>query len=350
MVGVRNKLIILIGYHLLCLILIFLLTYNKAILAFTYDKLYPIYIVFWDFIHRVIRFPLMYIFVVSSVIFLILLIVNIIKRYRNLQPYLMLSGFVITLILLFKILWGFNYQLPHFKTFDSDLEKIDTSFLFSTFIDYTEKINTRAQTVDYPIDKKTLHRDIVSLLDDVHEPFEHFGIWRTNPKVLKPVLPGTFLHFNTAGMYFPFTGESLYDRGLHPLQLPPVVIHEWFHASGITDEGQCNFFAWLIGTYYIDDPYVNYTADLDLWFDLSRVVRKIHPELHKTELEKLSPVVKKHINEMRENGRQYSSAFDWVQNKIYNFYLNSQGISEGTLNYGKSLNYALNYLKRNENQ
>lgn len=340
----RVKWLVLPGYNIFCLAGILFFTFNRECLPSYYNKIYPLFIDFWQFTYQIVRFPVMYFFIVVAIAVSIVLVTKIIRAFRSVTPYLMFSGFILTLMFLFKALWGFNYNIPHFYAYESELEKIDTSFLFSTFIDYTDKINTGSRYITYETDKSILHQNIIALLDKVHDPFYEFDIHRASPGVIKPVFSGTFLNFNTAGMYFPFTGESLYDKGLHPLQLPPVIVHEWFHASGITDEGQCNFFAWLVCTFYIRDEFVNYTADLDLWFDLSRVVRRINPELHKRETERLTPEVKRHFQEIRDNGQRYSSAFDWIQHRFYNFYLKSQGISEGTLNYGKSLNYALNYL------
>lgn len=146
-------------------------------------------------------------------------------------------------------------------------------------------------------------------------------------------------------MYFPYTGECLVDFGLHSLQLPSVASHEWFHGSGVTDEGHCNFLAWLMCTRYSDNIFLNYAGELDIWRDMAYLVRSINPIFYNEIIQNLNPKVIVELREIQENSQKFSSEFDFIQRTIYNNYLKSQGVSEGVKSYGKVINYVLSYLE-----
>lgn len=334
---------------LLVLLLSILLCISDEVAYIYFQKVFPLLRSLFDAIHIWIRFPLFYIITVFLIASLFVVIYKVIKRYKNYRSYLNLINYFLFLFCLFQILWGINYKVNPLQHYDDNMIQVDSSVLFFHFKNQTSEVNRLRQLVLHFPDRKEIEKILLKDFKANNAIFEDLKLPKPSPLSIKYLFSGAFLNFNTAGMYFPFTGECLVDIGLHPLQIPPVAAHEWFHGSGVTDEGQCSFLAWLVCARYSDNILVKYAAELDIWKDMAPVVRSISSVRYTETLSILDPLVTADIKEIYENSLKFSNRFDFIQRKIYNNYLKSQGIKEGVRSYGKVVNYVLFYLE-NENR
>jgi len=147
---------------------------------------------------------------------------------------------------------------------------------------------------------------------------------------------GSFLRFSSAGMYFPFSGEGYIDAGLHPLQIPPVMAHELGHAYGFGDEGTCNFLSYM-GCLASNDPYLQYTGQLNYWRTLAVNCRRNDPERYQEFRRKLPEGIQADLDAINAYLMKYPDIMPQVRNAAYTSYLKAQGIEEGMANYNRVL-------------
>ena len=145
---------------------------------------------------------------------------------------------------------------------------------------------------------------------------------------------GILLRISTAGFYLPFTGESNIDAGLHPIQLPFVMAHEYAHGYGTTDEGSCNFLGFL-ACENAADPFIRYSGHYGYWRYLLSSFRLQNPEAYKTFREALPAGIKADIKAISENSDKYPDIFPKFRDLTYDAFLKAQGINDGMANYNR---------------
>ena len=151
---------------------------------------------------------------------------------------------------------------------------------------------------------------------------------------LRRVPAGGLLSFNTSGVYFPLTGEAHVDAGLHVLQMPFTMAHELLHGYGVTDEGECNFLAWLSVT-RADNLYLRYSGHLTYYRYLGAAVRRRDPEGYRAFRQTLSRGVRADLDSISANNARYREIAPRVRHAVYDGYLRSQGVRDGTASYSR---------------
>ncbi len=291
--------------------------------------------------------PGLYLFILISLPLLIIGIFRQIRKGETLirkiwNPVFLLLSFVGGVIFFFFLLWGYNYQrLPIETTLGLDLKPLEKEELLTEFSGITEELiaarsaipqaDTNALTEQHlPTDFRLLVRkDLSSMLEQLGYPSNV----EVPERLLKP--KGVLLRISTAGFYFPLTGESNIDGGLHPIQIPSTLSHELSHGMGFGDEGTCNFLAYLACA-HSEHPFIRYSGILGYWRYLDRAYRKSDPENYR--LFWLGPRLKGIGNDLKAIRLQmdkYPDIFPEVRDFAYNSYLKSQGIKEGIQNYSR---------------
>lgn len=151
---------------------------------------------------------------------------------------------------------------------------------------------------------------------------------------LREVIPGGLLSFNTSGVYFPLTGEAHVDGGLHALQMPFTMAHELLHGYGITDEGACNFLAWLSVT-RADNLYLRYSGHLTYYRYLGAAVRRRDPEGYAAFRSRLPVGVRADLDSIAVNNNRYGEIAPRLRHVVYDGYLRSQGVHDGSASYSR---------------
>ena len=151
----------------------------------------------------------------------------------------------------------------------------------------------------------------------------------------RSLLPrGILLRISTAGFYLPFTGECNLDAGLHPIQIPFVMAHEFAHGYGITDEGACNFIAYL-ACCRATSAFIRYSGHYGYWRYLRSAYYRLAPRAFQAYLEDLSPELRADARAVRKNSETYPDLFPKFRNLTYDTYLKAQGVSEGLRSYNR---------------
>lgn len=153
----------------------------------------------------------------------------------------------------------------------------------------------------------------------------------------KSFVAGSVLRrFGVAGMYFPFTGESLVLPDLPGSDLPRTKAHEMAHQRGWARESDANALAFLV-TRESTHPAIRYSAALFLQGQLLAALAGSDLELARTVASRRLPGVRR---DLEERARFWESAHGWtvrVGRTLNDAMLRAHGVPDGVASYQGSV-------------
>jgi uncharacterized protein DUF3810 len=341
---------------LLGILTIFLLRLGKRhpqALEYVYGEgIYPAIRIFFSLTTGWLPFPALTLVVILSAI--LLYRTAIIPLRRNTWSWSSLVGGVFStsgaIIFLFYALWGFNYGRQSIASRMSiDAVPLDSSALLAEFRFATddlvkwatlhEKEIRMSMTTLNPNVEESLNAGLLPVLQEAGFPMSK----TPRGRLIRP--KGILLRFSTAGIYIPFSGEGHVDAGILPFQVPFTMTHELAHGYGVTDEGECNFLAYLACS-QSEDPVIRYSALLGYWryvaFDFRRHYRDKYTVLYET----MPDLVKETMTAISKNNEKYPDIMPRMRNAVYDSYLRSNGIAEGLVSYNRVVRMVYAYRGR----
>jgi len=324
-----------------------------------YSKgLFPIIRTLIDYSLALLPFALVY-------LFFPLLIGLIIRRWRKRNwkektkiqilksGLLSLGAFLGGAVFFFLLLWGFNYGRVPLENHMGFVPKPVTVKEIKSELDYfSNKIITLRKQIaqndtsalresfEPKYFEKFVRNEMINLLDSLGYPTPG----RVRGRYLKP--NGILLRFSTAGVYFPWTGECHIDAGLHPLQIPFVLAHELAHGYGFTDEGSCNFLAFLACA-KSNNTFVKYSGYLNYWRYLAGEYRSYYPKEYPEFRKNLPKGIQNDLDDINAYMAKYPDIMPRLRNVAYETYLKAQGIDEGLENYNRVIMLVTAWRKAN---
>ena len=329
-------------------------------------KIFDIYPDFLDLVYRGFIFPaIRYVYDYSIgfwlpipmvwISFAIIFYFIFIKKYKhkNLKSLLaQIFGHVLIVFSLFYLLWGWNYsQRSIAERMDLTLQAVDTISLFAEAEWLVQELNESRSAlqndslalVDTFGNRKSIEKDVRAVLSKTLDDIGYKSYGRPRVRVLAP--KGVLLRFKTAGIYMPYAFEGHIDGGLLQLEWPYTMAHEMSHAYGITDEGECNFTAYL-ACMSSEDPYFRYSALIDYGLYLMRDVYKASKVEHKAIFSKLHPGFKADLKAMRQNHTKYPDILPSLRDFMYDSYLKSNGVKAGLRSYSQLVGLIIAYKQK----
>lgn len=173
---------------------------------------------------------------------------------------------------------------------------------------------------------------------------EKHGFVDTYYSRVKPIMlsePTSYTH--VTGVYTFFTGEANINVHFPDYTVPFTAAHELAHQRGIAREDEANFVAFLV-CMESDDPYIRYSACLNVYEYVSSALRSADATLYRRSYENLPTGVKREeiaYSIFFEKYRENVSAN--VSQAVNNSYLQSQGAVEGTRSYSMVVDLAVAY-------
>lgn len=254
------------------------------------------------------------------------------------------------IVFLFYFLWGFNYYRPSLvETNRWTAVDPDTSMVYAELMAVSEKVNELRKKLSRDTSCLSSHPDwseIETEIRQVQEVFIHSLGTKAHGNVrIRQFFPkGLLLSFSTAGIYIPFVCEGHIDPGLNPIQWPFTAAHEMAHGYGYTDEGECNFIG-LITCSKSKNPYIQYSGYLGYWRYLYRAVYNISEKKAENVFLNLESGVQADLRAIRRDINRYPDIFPWLRDVIYEFYLQSHGMTDGLASYDGIIALTLTYKK-----
>ncbi|MBT8220896.1 MAG: DUF3810 domain-containing protein [Bacteroidia bacterium] len=290
-----------------------------------------------------IPFPLIYPLILA-------LIIVVIRRYliwkklpskkNRLVRFLYgLMTLVAVIYVSFTWLWGFNYEKIKFENrFELTRVQPLDSLLFRDLRNLSDRLSflrmsiSQEDSLTFGHLPQHLSREVRASLDTFLMDLGMEMKGKLHAKKLYP--KGVLLHISTAGVFLPFSGEGHIDGGLHPLQIPFVMAHEMFHAQGFTDEGVCNFLA-FISLSRSTEPILKYTGLLGYYRYLASQCRILDKEKFSEYFNSIDKVIKKDLHHIDQNNSMYPDILPKLRDFAYDRYLKTQGIKEGLKSYNR---------------
>lgn len=292
-------------------------------------------------------FPMIY--VVLGILLLYIIYPH--KSERSVKSVLIrLIGKIFLVLSMFYIFWGWNYAQKSLKA-TLDLEasiKPDSARLMNEAFWAQATINKlRNQVADDTVALRNIDfqknqmeteiRDQLRLtLSGMHLPFAG----RPRIRALKP--KGALLRFKTAGIYVPYAFEGHIDAGMMRVEWPYTLAHEMSHGFGITDEGACNFIA-FVACMESNNKLYQYSAMIDYTLYVLRDVDRLNKDLHRQIYMGLSSGVKADIQAIRDNNDQYPDILPDLRDFLYDSYLKSHGVAAGLKSYSQLTGLVIQY-------
>lgn len=136
------------------------------------------------------------------------------------------------------------------------------------------------------------------------------------------------------GSMSPFFGEFTLNTDLRPHEFPATYAHEYAHQLGIANEGEANFYSYMVCT-NSHDRAVRFSGYYSILF---HVLAQVHGLLGETEYNEYIKCLRTEVRDLAESDRRYWTAkrsrlVDETQNFFYNIYLHGNNVDEGRKSY-----------------
>jgi len=263
------------------------------------------------------------------------------KKLQRQDILLPIANFFSIAIVLFLLLWGFNYaRIPlenqlQLETKKLNLEEIINETKNATNIAKHARSNipnadTNALSIDFlPSNlEDTMRQLLVNSLDKYGYP----TVGKTRGRIIYP--KGLLMRLGASGIYLPWVGEGHVDGAQTAAQMPFTLAHEMAHAYGFGDEGSCNFWGY-IACISSDNPTIRYAGALAYWRYIAAEYKFFKPEEYEAfRAENLSIGMKNDLELIYQNHEKYPNIIPY-QNAAYDTYLKFQGVEEGIESYSR---------------
>ena len=303
----------------------------------------------WDHTLGRVPFPLLYLFVPLLLFSLLRKVRITLKNYKPLKwrhrigsMFLSLLALVSGIFFLFQFMWGFNYsRVPVEEQLQLEVSNLDSVDIQREVQWATSRLLADraliANAQDRPLSYQDLPGDLEELVRrDLEKRLRKSGYptWaaRVRGRILSP--NGFLLRLGASGIYIPFVGEGHVDAALAPVSRPFTLAHELSHGYGFGDEGTANFWGYL-ATQESSDPSIRYSGSMAYWRYTARSLALLHPASFQALRDSLPSGVIQDLQAIRTVYDTYPDFFPSFNDLVYNSYLKSQGIPEGTLSYNK---------------
>lgn len=296
-------------------------------------------------------FPIPFFMVtVSAIAFYLFFIQKKTKRWVK------FTNVLFVIFIAFYWLWGFNYQQQtlaermQYQFSVPTIERLEQEMSWT--ISQINILRNKLQNDSLPLQVEVYNRSqlksdfnkIVPLVLKDHD-FATAG----NPTVRLVQPNGLLMRLKTAGIYVPHAFEGHVDNGLLELEKPFTYAHELAHAYGLTDEGECNYVAFL-ACMQSDSMIYQYSALIDYSLYLLRDFRKYDKELYAKYKSTFHPGYHADIEAMRENGKKYPDILPGLRDVFYDRYLKTLGVKEGLKSYSKLVAYIIEYKRKSNKE
>lgn len=229
----------------------------------------------------------------------------------------------------FVVAWGAGYQrLPAEKRMQFDTSAIapeEAAHLRGLLLDVIKRDMP-------PPEQRDVHRAVQAISEAMAEvAAEWDGRAITLPRGVKATPKGLLLFNSTSGVCSPFTLEPHVDGALPDASFVSVAAHELGHIAGCCSEDEATLFGFVSGL-RAKDPLARYACALDAYMDL------VPGKDRKEALEALPGLAREDLKKAQETYARYRVQwFSKASWKVYNKYLQAQGIKEGVQNYSRGI-------------
>lgn len=323
---------------LLCLLLITMVRHMPHAGAYYTTHIYPIIANVLSHITSWIPFPLGDVFIAASIaaLFAVPFYAIIRKKCRKSTAIGRVMEYLAWIYVWFYAAWGLNYSQPDiYRRLDMQPAKVSNS----DFLHFAQQV---VDSVNATYMADSMIR-IPQAIAAIHQGYQH---WTSSRQIginapFAPSVHGKTMLFShlssqagVTGSMAPFFCEFTINADVLPHSYPATYAHEYAHMLGITNEGEANFYSFLICS---SSPQraVRYSGYLHLLpHVMHQACQLLTPEEQHTLFASINPAITKLLHsDARYWQLRRSPIVDGIQNFMFNLYLKGNNVEEGIHSY-----------------
>ena len=256
------------------------------------------------------------------------------QKRRKRATLLRMAEFLLWLYAWFYCAWGLNYaQSNIFQRMKMVPMSPDTATFRNFAYRYADSLNATF-TLNFPHEDETMeriqqgYRQLNSTQMGINRPFNRHP--RPKTMLLSPLSSMA----GVTGSMGPFFCEFTINADVRPHNFPSTCAHEYAHSLGIANEGEANFYSYIICT-HASNKALRFSGYYQIFFHmLQQVDDLLGPSEYKTFIKHIRP----EIIRLAQSDRSYwlsrrSPIIDTTQRFIYDLYLQSNRVDGGIKSY-----------------
>lgn len=238
----------------------------------------------------------------------------------------------------FYIAWGLNYSQPNIycRTGMKPVEVSEAKFREFAYR-YADSINSLSEEFNGIVDDGLKNRVRDAVLKGYNEIGAKEGInapFNQHPHAKTMLFTPLSSMSGVTGSMGPFFCEFTLNGDIRPHDYPAIYAHEFAHLLGIANEGEANFYSYIVCT-ASSDKAVKFSGYYHIFF---HVLRNVFDILGEKEGEKFLKYIRPEIIQLAKSDRNYwlskrCKVLDAAQDFIFDLYLRGNHVAEGRKSY-----------------
>lgn len=233
-----------------------------------------------------------------------------------------------------------NFRLSLDKNLGLDRQKVTAEELAMTADILSIQLDSIVSEIGFiEKDASVMPYDFFELSEKMNDAFskyasenDYISHFYAKPKVVALSELMTYTHIS--GVYSFFTGEANVNVNYPDFVIPYTMAHEMSHQRGIAREDEANFVAFLV-CMESDDPYIQYSALLNMQEYILSALSKADKELYAQKYYALSEEIRYELISYSKFFKKYEkNVAAQVTDKVNDKFLQANGQQNGTRSYG----------------
>ena len=252
----------------------------------------------------------------------------------------------------FYLAWGLNYSQPIiFVRMRMMPAKVSKQTLRDFANRYVDSINYLSESISYKDLKKRTQDEVLHgynqlpLRMGINSPFNQ------HPRVKTMVFTPLSSMAGVTGSMGPFFCEFTLNGDILPHDYPATYAHEFAHFLGVANEGEANFYSYIVCT-KSKDKTVRFSGYYHIFF---HVLNNVFDILGEKEGERFLRHIRPEIIQLAKSDRRYwlskrCKALDAAQDFIFELYLRGNHVAEGRKSYSGVIGLILAWEEKKNTQ
>ena len=252
-----------------------------------------------------------------------------------------------SLYTMFILFWGINYaRMPLADSMGLSTEAGYTvSDLQALCQDLIEECNTLRDQVEE--DEQGVYRlshtkqAVMESMYNLYNTYAPAWMNLAGQSVVKGVAtPNLLSYTETSGIYSPFTFEANINMQMPDLYFAATAAHEYAHLQGFAREDEANFISWYLLS-QSEEADLAYSGNLNALHYALNALYKADSKAYAQVAADIGEGVKRDFAAHSQYWETFDTKLSEVSDKIYESYLDSNGVSDGLQSYGRMLDLML---------
>jgi hypothetical protein len=252
------------------------------------------------------------------------------------------------IVVVFYILWGFNYSRAPLERRVGWLEwsGADPEVIVRLAEEATVAVNEAYLDVHGIEDAgvPTTVSDMTRLQDAIAAGYRRAAALLPSEPMLGPrygdvkwpAISPILARLGITGIYSPFTAEANVRQGLPAAFLPQTMAHEKAHQRGVANEAEASFIGFIAAA-VAPDPLARYSAAMFAQAQLAGALRSMAPDERRRILASRLPGVERDVRDLADYFQQYAGIGNAIGSAVNDRYLRANRVPGGIQSYARSV-------------